>query len=143
MWTVKSRQWQVTVPCSGYRRVLNTHRQDQHAFASVTCSPLVPAPPAFIPDHTRRSRLATAQHSSVDLPFCPCCRTMCRASKAQGPGWQITKLPLSCSHLWGPLILLSALQARSTDSLDGPGEGSVQPVPPSGGAGAKGKPGKR
>lgn len=55
----------------------------------------------------------------------------------------MTMLPLSCSHLWGPLILLSALQARSTDSLDGPGEGSVQPVPPTGGPGAKGKPGKR
>lgn len=33
--------------------------------------------------------------------------------------------------------------ARSTDSLDGPGEGSVQPVPPPGGPGAKGKSGKR
>nr|XP_030730429.1 rho GTPase-activating protein 33 isoform X6 [Globicephala melas] len=53
-------------------------------------------------------------------------------------------LPLSlCSHLWGPLILLSALQARSTDSLDGPGEGSVQPLPPAGGPSVKGKPGKR
>ncbi|XP_030730430.2 rho GTPase-activating protein 33 isoform X2 [Globicephala melas] len=53
-------------------------------------------------------------------------------------------LPLSlCSHLWGPLMLLSALQARSTDSLDGPGEGSVQPLPPAGGPSVKGKPGKR
>ncbi|XP_068384777.1 rho GTPase-activating protein 33 isoform X2 [Eschrichtius robustus] len=53
-------------------------------------------------------------------------------------------LPLSlCSHLWGPLILLSALQARSTDSLDGPREGSVQPLPPAGGPSVKGKPGKR
>uniref|UniRef100_A0A8C6FFV7 Rho GTPase-activating protein 33 n=1 Tax=Moschus moschiferus TaxID=68415 RepID=A0A8C6FFV7_MOSMO len=33
--------------------------------------------------------------------------------------------------------------ARSTDSLDGPGEGSVQPLPPSGGPSVKGKPGKR
>ncbi|KAB0382404.1 hypothetical protein FD755_004321, partial [Muntiacus reevesi] len=57
---------------------------------------------------------------------------------------QITMLPLSlCSHLWGPLILLSTLQARSTDSLDGPGEGSVQPLPPAGGPSVKGKPGKR
>uniref|UniRef100_A0A2I2Z9T2 Rho GTPase-activating protein 33 n=1 Tax=Gorilla gorilla gorilla TaxID=9595 RepID=A0A2I2Z9T2_GORGO len=47
-----------------------------------------------------------------------------------------------CSHLWGPLIL-SALQARSTDSLDGPGEGSVQPLPTAGGPSVKGKPGKR
>uniref|UniRef100_A0A8C9JJ27 Rho GTPase-activating protein 33 n=1 Tax=Panthera tigris altaica TaxID=74533 RepID=A0A8C9JJ27_PANTA len=53
-------------------------------------------------------------------------------------------LPLSlCSHLWRPLILLSALQARSTDSLDGPGEGSVQPLPHTGGPSVKGKPGKR
>uniref|UniRef100_A0A140LIC8 Rho GTPase activating protein 33 n=2 Tax=Mus TaxID=862507 RepID=A0A140LIC8_MOUSE len=35
------------------------------------------------------------------------------------------------------------LRARSTDSLDGPGEGSVQPVPTTGGPGTKGKPGKR
>eukprot|EP00069_Balaena_mysticetus_P019465 bmy_12299T0 len=34
-------------------------------------------------------------------------------------------------------------QARSTDSLDGPGEGSVQPLPPAGGPSVKGKPGKR
>ncbi|XP_040108836.1 rho GTPase-activating protein 33 isoform X2 [Oryx dammah] len=33
--------------------------------------------------------------------------------------------------------------ARSTDSLDGPGEGSVQPLPPAGGPSVKGKPGKR
>ncbi|XP_043748107.1 rho GTPase-activating protein 33 isoform X4 [Cervus elaphus] len=33
--------------------------------------------------------------------------------------------------------------ARSTDSLDGPGEGSVQPLPPTGGPSVKGKPGKR
>ncbi|XP_076988192.1 rho GTPase-activating protein 33 [Tamandua tetradactyla] len=33
--------------------------------------------------------------------------------------------------------------ARSTDSLDGPGEGSVQPMPPTGGPSVKGKPGKR
>nr|XP_019605539.1 PREDICTED: rho GTPase-activating protein 33 [Rhinolophus sinicus] len=33
--------------------------------------------------------------------------------------------------------------ARSTDSLDGPGEGSVQPLPPTGGPNVKGKPGKR
>ncbi|KAG8524393.1 Rho GTPase-activating protein 32 [Galemys pyrenaicus] len=53
-------------------------------------------------------------------------------------------LLLSCSsHLWGPLILLSAPQARSTDSLDGPGEGSVQPLPPTAGPSVKGKPGKR
>lgn len=43
----------------------------------------------------------------------------------------------------GPLIFLSALQARSTDSLDGPGEGSVQPLPSTGGPSVKGKPGKR
>ncbi|KAM6225284.1 LOW QUALITY PROTEIN: rho GTPase-activating protein 33 [Rhynchocyon petersi] len=35
------------------------------------------------------------------------------------------------------------LRARSTDSLDGPGEGSVQPLPPTGGPSVKGKPGKR
>uniref|UniRef100_A0A8C2VZ71 Rho GTPase-activating protein 33 n=1 Tax=Chinchilla lanigera TaxID=34839 RepID=A0A8C2VZ71_CHILA len=35
------------------------------------------------------------------------------------------------------------LRARSTDSLDGPGEGSVQPVPPTGAPSVKGKPGKR
>ncbi|XP_052512218.1 rho GTPase-activating protein 33 [Budorcas taxicolor] len=34
-------------------------------------------------------------------------------------------------------------RARSTDSLDGPGEGSVQPLPPAGGPSVKGKPGKR
>ncbi|XP_064149594.1 rho GTPase-activating protein 33 [Loxodonta africana] len=33
--------------------------------------------------------------------------------------------------------------ARSTDSLDGPGEGSVQPLPPTGAPSVKGKPGKR
>uniref|UniRef100_A0A4W2FDV7 Rho GTPase-activating protein 33 n=1 Tax=Bos indicus x Bos taurus TaxID=30522 RepID=A0A4W2FDV7_BOBOX len=33
--------------------------------------------------------------------------------------------------------------ARSTDSLDGPGEGSVQPLPPTGGPSVKGKAGKR
>ncbi|XP_036688647.1 LOW QUALITY PROTEIN: rho GTPase-activating protein 33 [Balaenoptera musculus] len=33
--------------------------------------------------------------------------------------------------------------ARSTDSLDGPGEGSVQPLPPAGGPSVKGKAGKR
>ncbi|XP_012506960.1 PREDICTED: rho GTPase-activating protein 33 isoform X2 [Propithecus coquereli] len=33
--------------------------------------------------------------------------------------------------------------ARSTDSLDGPGEGSVQPLPPTGGPNVKGKAGKR
>ncbi|XP_063471126.1 rho GTPase-activating protein 33 isoform X5 [Symphalangus syndactylus] len=33
--------------------------------------------------------------------------------------------------------------ARSTDSLDGPGEGSVQPLPTAGGPSVKGKPGKR
>uniref|UniRef100_A0A4X2M8Z6 Rho GTPase activating protein 33 n=1 Tax=Vombatus ursinus TaxID=29139 RepID=A0A4X2M8Z6_VOMUR len=33
--------------------------------------------------------------------------------------------------------------ARSTDNLDGPGEGPVQPLPPSGGSNVKGKPGKR
>ncbi|XP_059522756.1 rho GTPase-activating protein 33 isoform X2 [Myotis daubentonii] len=33
--------------------------------------------------------------------------------------------------------------ARSTDSLDGPGEGSVQPLPPTGGPSVKEKPGKR
>lgn len=33
--------------------------------------------------------------------------------------------------------------ARSTDSLDGPGEGSVQPLPAPGGPSVKGKPGKR
>ncbi|XP_016076375.1 PREDICTED: rho GTPase-activating protein 33 isoform X2 [Miniopterus natalensis] len=33
--------------------------------------------------------------------------------------------------------------ARSTDSLDGPGDGSVQPLPPTGGPSVKGKPGKR
>uniref|UniRef100_A0A8C8XRB5 Rho GTPase-activating protein 33 n=1 Tax=Panthera leo TaxID=9689 RepID=A0A8C8XRB5_PANLE len=33
--------------------------------------------------------------------------------------------------------------ARSTDSLDGPGEGSVQPLPHTGGPSVKGKPGKR
>ncbi|XP_016049706.1 rho GTPase-activating protein 33 isoform X2 [Erinaceus europaeus] len=33
--------------------------------------------------------------------------------------------------------------ARSTDSLDGPGEGSVQPLPPTGGPSVKGKSGKR
>nr|XP_026235883.1 rho GTPase-activating protein 33 isoform X2 [Urocitellus parryii] len=33
--------------------------------------------------------------------------------------------------------------ARSTDSLDGSGEGTVQPVPPTGGPNVKGKPGKR
>ncbi|XP_043850124.1 rho GTPase-activating protein 33 isoform X4 [Dromiciops gliroides] len=32
--------------------------------------------------------------------------------------------------------------ARSTDNLDGPGEGPVQPLPPSGGSNVKGKPGK-
>ncbi|KAK2489857.1 hypothetical protein MC885_008015, partial [Smutsia gigantea] len=35
------------------------------------------------------------------------------------------------------------LGARSTDSLDGPGEGSVQPLPATGGPSVKGKPGKR
>uniref|UniRef100_A0A287CZM9 Rho GTPase activating protein 33 n=4 Tax=Marmotini TaxID=337730 RepID=A0A287CZM9_ICTTR len=35
------------------------------------------------------------------------------------------------------------LRARSTDSLDGSGEGTVQPVPPTGGPNVKGKPGKR
>nr|XP_011763446.1 rho GTPase-activating protein 33 isoform X8 [Macaca nemestrina] len=35
------------------------------------------------------------------------------------------------------------LRARSTDSLDGPGEGSVQPLPTAGGPSVKGKPGKR
>ncbi|CAD7692764.1 unnamed protein product [Nyctereutes procyonoides] len=34
-------------------------------------------------------------------------------------------------------------RARSTDSLDGPGEGSVQPLPHTGGPSVKGKPGKR
>uniref|UniRef100_F1MS60 Rho GTPase-activating protein 33 n=2 Tax=Bos taurus TaxID=9913 RepID=F1MS60_BOVIN len=34
-------------------------------------------------------------------------------------------------------------RARSNDSLDGPGEGSVQPLPPTGGPSVKGKPGKR
>ncbi|XP_029781739.1 rho GTPase-activating protein 33 isoform X2 [Suricata suricatta] len=34
-------------------------------------------------------------------------------------------------------------KARSTDSLDGPGEGSVQPLPHAGGPSVKGKPGKR
>uniref|UniRef100_A0A7N4NH42 Rho GTPase activating protein 33 n=1 Tax=Sarcophilus harrisii TaxID=9305 RepID=A0A7N4NH42_SARHA len=33
--------------------------------------------------------------------------------------------------------------ARSTDNLDGPGEGPVQPLPPSGSSNVKGKPGKR
>ncbi|XP_074162800.1 rho GTPase-activating protein 33 isoform X2 [Sminthopsis crassicaudata] len=33
--------------------------------------------------------------------------------------------------------------ARSTDNLEGPGEGPVQPLPPSGGSNVKGKPGKR
>ncbi|XP_012881633.1 PREDICTED: proline and serine-rich protein 3-like [Dipodomys ordii] len=37
----------------------------------------------------------------------------------------------------------AGLSARSTDSLDGPGEGSVQPAAPTGGPSVKGKPGKR
>ncbi|XP_013005267.1 rho GTPase-activating protein 33 isoform X1 [Cavia porcellus] len=37
----------------------------------------------------------------------------------------------------------ATMVARSTDSLDGPGEGSVQPVPSTGGPSVKGKPGKR
>lgn len=83
-------------------------------------------------------------HLPLTYPSTPCSGQCVEQFGLAGPGCQITMLPLSlCSHLWGPLILLSAVQARSTDSLDGPGEGSVQPLPPAGGPSVKGKPGKR
>lgn len=80
-----------------------------------------------------------------DLPCYSMLMAMCGVIQASRPRLANNNAPLVllCSHPWGPLILLSALQARSTDSLDGPGEGSVQPLPPTGGPSVKGKPGKR
>lgn len=111
---------------------------------------LLPAHPwslhlqSFLPDHTGRNRLTPAQHSSpADLPFYPTLQDSVESLLAQGPSLQITMLLLFPLPSLGASDSLSALQARSTDSLDGSGEGSVQPVPTTGGPGTKGKPGKR